>query len=155
MGAGKTVDEWDAWTDRMKTAHGNGNGHGKSLSIEAARLLPTPRAEERMQHNSADNYVALSAVQAWGQYAAAIARAEQAIGRPAPPPTETGPKGAARLSPRFVEFLMMLPEGWVTDVAGLTRNDQLKMLGNGVVPAQCAAALRAFLWDAYGIGAAA
>ena len=24
-------------------------------------------------------------------------------------------------------------------------------LGNGVVPAQCAAALRTFLWDAYGI----
>ena len=50
---------------------------------------------------------------------------------------------------------MMLPEGWVTDVTGLTRNELLKMLGNGVVPAQCAAALRAFLWDAYGIGAAA
>ena len=104
----------------------------------AVTLLPTPAHQ-----------------QAWGQYAAAIARAEQAIGRPAPPPTETGPKGAPRLSPRFVEFLMMLPEGWVTNVTGLTRNDQLKMLGNGVVPAQCAAALRAFLWDAYGIGAAA
>ena len=99
--------------------------------------------------------VAKAHQQAWDQYAAAIARAEQAIGRPAPPPTETGPKGAPRLSPRFVEFLMMLPEGWVTDVAGLTRNELLKMLGNGVVPAQCAAALRAFLWDAYGIGAAA
>lgn len=60
-----------------------------------------------------------------------------------------------RLSPRFVEWLMGLPEGWVTDVTGLTRNDELKMLGNGVFPAQCAAALRAFLWDAYGIGAAA
>jgi len=136
------------------TAPTTGNGHARNLGGEA-RLLPTPRAEERMQHNSADNYVALAAVQAWGQYAAAIARAEQAIGRPAPPPTEIGPKGTPRLSPRFVEFLMMLPEGWVTDVAGLTRNDQLKMLGNGVVPAQCAAALRAFLWDAYGIGAAA
>ena len=125
------------------------------LLATGGRLLPTPRAEERMQHNSADNYVALSAVQAWGQYEAAIARAEQAIGRPAPPPTEPGPKGTPRLSPRFVEFLMMLPEGWVTDVTGLTRNELLKMLGNGVVPAQCAAALRAFLWDAYGIGAAA
>jgi DNA (cytosine-5)-methyltransferase 1 len=165
MGAGKTVDEWDAWTDRMKTAHGNGNGHGKSLSIEAARLLPTPSVADGMgghltRSGARSNELLLPGVakahqQAWGQYAAAIARAEQAIGRPAPPPTETGPKGAARLSPRFVEFLMMLPEGWVTDVAGLSRNDQLKMLGNGVVPAQCAAALRAFLWDAYGIGAAA
>ena len=165
MGAGKTVDEWDAWTDRMKTAHGNGNGHGKSLSIEAARLLPIPKATNNENRSSewangpnlGEAVAALTPAhqQAWGQYAAAIARAERAIGRPAPPPTEPGPKGTPRLSPRFVEFLMMLPDGWVTDVAGLTRNEQLKMLGNGVVPAQCAAALRAFLWDAYGIGVAA
>ena len=44
MGAGKTVEDWDAWTDRMKAKHGNGNGHGPSLSIEALRLLPTPTA---------------------------------------------------------------------------------------------------------------
>ena len=37
MGAGKTVDDWDAWTDKMRGAHGNGNGHGKSLAIEAQR----------------------------------------------------------------------------------------------------------------------
>ncbi len=42
MGRGKTVEDWDAWTDKMKTAHGNGNGHGKSLEIEAMRMLPTP-----------------------------------------------------------------------------------------------------------------
>ena len=27
-----------------------------------------------------------------------------------------------------------IPDGWVTGVPGLTRNDQLKILGNGVVP---------------------
>ena len=43
MGEGKTVDAWDAWTAKMKAAHGNGNGHGASLAIEAQRLLPTPR----------------------------------------------------------------------------------------------------------------
>jgi DNA (cytosine-5)-methyltransferase 1 len=43
---------------------------------------------------------------------------------------------------------MGLPEGHVTDPAiGISRNDQLKALGNGVVPQQCAAALRAFLND--------
>ncbi len=36
---------------------------------------------------------------------------------------------------------MGLPEGWVTDVPGLSRNAQLKVLGNGVVPRQAAAAL--------------
>ena len=142
----------------------SGWANGPNLG-EALALLPTPSVADGMgghltRSGDRSNELLLPGVakahqQAWGQYAAAIARAEQAIGRPAPPPTEIGPKGAPRLSPRFVEFLMMLPEGWVTDVAGLTRNELLKMLGNGVVPAQCAAALRAFLWDAYGIGAAA
>ena len=44
MGAGKTVEAWDTWTDEMKAKHGNGNGHGPSLSIELLRLLPTPAA---------------------------------------------------------------------------------------------------------------
>lgn len=36
---------------------------------------------------------------------------------------------------------MGLPEGHVTAVPGLTRNEQLKLLGNGVVWQQAAAAL--------------
>jgi DNA (cytosine-5)-methyltransferase 1 len=117
MGAGKTVEDWDAWTARMKAEHGNGNGHGKSLAIEALR---------------GD----------FGPYAPAIARWEAVIGRPAPAPTEpTGKGGAHRLSPRFVEWLMGLPDGWVADT-DTTRNEQLKALGNGVVPQQAAAAIR-------------
>jgi len=47
MGRGKTVQEWDDWTERMKQAHSNGNGHGPSLAIEAKRLLlPTPAARD-------------------------------------------------------------------------------------------------------------
>jgi len=42
MGAGKTVEKWDAWTAEQREKHRNGNGHGKSLSIEVQRLLPTP-----------------------------------------------------------------------------------------------------------------
>jgi DNA (cytosine-5)-methyltransferase 1 len=41
----------------------------------------------------------------------------------------------------FVEFLMGLPTGHVTSVPDLSRNDQLKLLGNGVVPQQAVAAL--------------
>jgi hypothetical protein len=44
MGAGKTVSQWDAWTAEQREKHRNGNGHGKSLSIEVQRLLPTPQA---------------------------------------------------------------------------------------------------------------
>ncbi len=40
---------------------------------------------------------------------------------------------------------MGLPIGWVTDVPGLSRNAQLKALGNGVVPQQCALAVPALL----------
>ena len=36
---------------------------------------------------------------------------------------------------------MGLPAGHVTDVPGLSRNAQLKALGNGVVPQQAIAAL--------------
>lgn len=45
MGRGKTVAQWDEWTDKMRDKHDNGNGHGKSLEIEAQRLLPTPTAQ--------------------------------------------------------------------------------------------------------------
>jgi DNA (cytosine-5)-methyltransferase 1 len=38
MGEGKSVEWWDSWTDRMRESHGNGNGHGKSLAIEAQRI---------------------------------------------------------------------------------------------------------------------
>lgn len=45
-----------------------------------------------------------------------------------------------KLNAKFVEYMMGLPAGWVTD-CGLTRAQQLKMLGNGVVPQQAELAL--------------
>ncbi len=66
-----------------------------------------------------------------------------------PPPTEIGGKGGRRLSPAFSEWMMGLPQGWVTDAPGITRNEALKALGNGVVPQQAAAAIRTMLaWEA-------
>ncbi|WP_347975678.1 DNA cytosine methyltransferase [Microbacterium sp. ProA8] len=77
----------------------------------------------------------------WRDYEPAIRRWEHVIGRLAPSPTAPdGRNGAHRLSARFVEWMMGLPEGHVTDV-GLTRAQQLKALGNGVVPQQAALAL--------------
>lgn len=46
-----------------------------------------------------------------------------------------------KLNARFVEYMMGLPVGWVTDL-GLSRSQQLKMLGNGVVPQQAHYALQ-------------
>jgi len=83
----------------------------------------------------------------WGDYEPAILRWEIELGRPAPRPTEpTGRNQGHRLSPRFTEWMMGLPAGWVTDPAiGISRNDQLKACGNGVVPQQAMAALRDML----------
>lgn len=66
----------------------------------------------------------------------AIRRWERITGRPAPCPTEPGTRGNRRLSPLFTEWMMGLPEGWVTAVPGIPRKEQLKILGNGVVPRQ-------------------
>lgn len=130
------------------TAPTTGNGHARNLGVET-RLLPTPRASDgpdatshaRSWSTTDRNLHNIAREQSWGDYAPAIARWETTIGRAAPPPTETGPKGSPRLSPRFVEWMQGLPEGWVTDVPDLTRNEQLKALGNGVVPQQAAAAV--------------
>lgn len=78
----------------------------------------------------------------WGDYGPAIKRWELILGRPAPAPTVTGKRGGQQLSAVFTEWLMGWPEGWVTAVPGLSRNDQLKICGNGVVNLQAEAALR-------------
>jgi DNA (cytosine-5)-methyltransferase 1 len=46
MGRGRTPEEWDDWRGEMQERHRNGNGHGRSLEIEAQRLLPTPLASD-------------------------------------------------------------------------------------------------------------
>jgi len=84
----------------------------------------------------------------WGEYTAAISRWSSVLGRPAPYPTEPGRTGRPRLAAVFVEWLMGLPQGWVTGVAGVSRTAQLRALGNGVIPAQAATAVTLLLRDA-------
>ena len=84
-------------------------------------------------------------VQNWGKFEPAIRRWEETLGRPAPAPTKPdGKDGAHRLSSAFTEWMMGLPDGWITDV-GLSRNEELKACGNGVVPQQAELALRILL----------
>ena len=123
------------------------------LFATGGRLLPTPVVtdsfgarnetsgrKEGTQHHSGRTLGDVAWLDAWGEYGPAIHRWEDILGRPAPAPTEPG-KNRPRLSSRFVEWLMGLADGHVTGV-GLTRNQELKALGNGVVPQQGAAALR-------------
>ncbi|MEV7122884.1 DNA cytosine methyltransferase [Kitasatospora griseola] len=72
----------------------------------------------------------------WGEYAAAITRWER-VTRPAPAPVDS----RGRLAPAFVEWVMGLENGWVTQVTGISRSAQLTALGNGVVPQQAAYAM--------------
>jgi len=80
----------------------------------------------------------------WGRYARVIARWEHITGRAAPTPAllseDTGPRPSAE----FVEWLMGLPEMWATDPNnGLTANQQITALGNGVLPLQAVVAIDA------------
>src|SRR5690554_6553508 len=126
--------------------HKGRNQRGDATCLPGA-LLPTPRASDGEkggpnQRDSHGNPMLSAAVQPgrWGRYDAAIARWERVTGRPAPEPTQPGTRGQPRLSPLFVEWLMGLPAGHVTDHVG--RSAALRILGNGVVPQQGAHAIR-------------
>ncbi len=126
------------------------------LPAKTQRLLPTPDAscgtgggshpDQRKGHTAQIiDYALLHGSPQWGTYEAAIRR-QEALSRPAPSPTEPNRKGNPRLSARFAEWMMWLPDGWVTDPAiGLSRTEQLKAIGNGVVPPQAIAAFRYLL----------
>lgn len=110
---GESFTTWEERRQRTQERVRNGNGFGTPLSIA-------------VQPESGK----------FGQYADAIARWEPIIGRPAPDPTVNG-----RLNPRFVEWMQGCDDGWVCDVPNLSRAEQLKALGNGVVKQQAVAAL--------------
>ncbi len=88
------------------------------------------RGEPNQGNRSADG-----ATTNWGRYGPAIDRWERVLGRPAPEPITDG-----KLSPLFVEWMMGLDEGHVTDIAASPAK-ALACLGNGVVPQQAKRAL--------------
>jgi DNA (cytosine-5)-methyltransferase 1 len=140
-------------------AQGKADATGKPPASGLGSLPPTPAAaygqrgqdfaRANREGSGGDDLVTI-AVKAdrdhqWGKYAPAIARWEQIVG-PAPAPTEPNKNGNPRLSAAFSEWLMGWPAGWVTDPdIGISRNDQLRILGNGVVVQQATAALRYLL----------
>ena len=100
--------------------HSNTNGQRRTL-------VSDKRREKR--HQGQSQFVSRELVQA-------------IYNQEVPPPLDQG-----KLNAKFVEYMMGLPDGWVTDV-GLSRAQQLKILGNGVVPQQAEYALE-LLWETY------
>ena len=81
----------------------------------------------------------------FGKFEPAIRRWEKITGMPAPEPTKPdGKDGSHRLSSLFTEWMMGLEPGWITGV-GLSRKDELRACGNGVVPQQAKLALTILL----------
>ena len=79
-------------------------------------------------------------------YLPAVYRWEKILGRKSPRWTIIGDNSKPKLNPMFSEWLMGLPEGWVTSPEiGLSYGRQLMILGNGVVPQQAEAALASML----------
>lgn len=136
------LDDTDAGTSRERE-------RSRAVAVDrgAETATDTERGSGRLDQDESERLLGLGEV-SWGAYGPAIHRWESVLGRPAPDPTEPGRNGRPRLSPVFVEWLMGLDPGHVTDPAiGLSRNAQLKALGNGVVPQQAALALRLLLPD--------
>ena len=159
-------------TQNMTTGPGtSGRDGGLNLQTAAVTLLPTPTVSDSRggrnatsgrqggtQHHDGWTLSDVAYAERWGVYADAIARWETVLDRPAPDPTQLSERnGRPQLSPRFVEWVMGVPEGWVTDGApGIgenargkwtapgERNAFLSLLGDGVVP-QWAAGQVAFL----------
>ena len=121
-------------------------------------LLPTPMASDTRTPAPGDTrrrtppLRTRATMTGFGDYAPAITRWEQVIGRTAPSPTIPSPTGKPRLSHHFTEWMMGLPEGWICDPAlwvdyppTKARSLCLRMAGNGVVPQQAAWAIHALL----------
>jgi DNA (cytosine-5)-methyltransferase 1 len=121
---------------------------GDYTADDRLRLMGREQGEERREgpavHGRPGRSGRLSAARLadphfdqWGPVAPSVARWEYVTGRRAP--------GIHDRLEVIAEWLMGLPDGWITDVPGVTRNEALKLAGNGVVPQQAEAALRFLL----------
>lgn len=139
-------------------------GHSVALSdVVAFDLLPTPRSSrgastteiaynlgaERSDDERTQGVAVFTRPAEWGKYAAAVERHAMMLGRAPAAPTQPNTKGNPELAPPFVEWMMCMPAGWITDPAlwehlspRKAREVQLRILGNGVVPIQALYAYR-------------
>lgn len=142
-------------TSRDRHRHaGPQGGHGFQAAVVAGGAATgrpgSGRSQRRLvavpESGSNTDVASMAHGMDWGVYDPAIRRWERELGRLVPCPTQPGKHGRPVLAPVFVEHLMGLPEGWVTNLP-LPRTAQLRALGNGVVPQQAAHAVSLLLAD--------
>ena len=118
-------------TDTDSDGHGQQLHAGAMASMEREAKVGTQQRERaRGEFNPGSD---------WGKYTPVIRQWELVLKRTVPAPTIPH-KDRQRLNPVFVEWMMGLDEGHVTG-HGLSSAQELKMLGNGVVPQQARAAV--------------
>ena len=119
----------DVWADgyeRAITKESPNRGVGLPTWANRMKLLRTPTAAEvdggpvhpdvaKAKGQTLRLTGQVLAKENWGDFTLAIERWEKLTGRPAPEPTlPDGQKGQERLSAKFTEWLMGLPDGWIT-----------------------------------------
>lgn len=115
-------------------------------------LLPTPTVQDgannagpsQFRRNTLPLNAQVTVEEDWGKYKESINLWEKVFG-PAPEPTQNL-FGKKVLNPEFSEWMMGWPFGWVTDPdIGISRSNQLKIIGNGVVKQQAVYAIKSLL----------
>lgn len=154
---------WDAQWACVRASDVGAPHHRERLFIlaypdcfgqQASRLIRRPAPQITWDNNLHDTLAGLNDAAninhemklRWGDSAPAILTWAILTGHNPPPIVGDRQDYRAETTTEFIEWMMGLPPGWVTSPEiGLTRSQQLKALGNGVVPAQAAYALNHLL----------
>ena len=120
----------DAGTKSQDAWRAEDHGHRPADGVGAAPNPDSPGQQVECRPSTMGR-----PTQRFGRYQPAVDRWAHIIGRPPP-----DPMAGRQLNARLVEWMMGLPDGWVTDL--IPNRAALKVLGNGVVPQQAAHAIR-------------
>jgi DNA (cytosine-5)-methyltransferase 1 len=124
----------------FSAAYPNSGGYGQQQDTYRMGRMETSSALKASEWERSRRELDAGSHTNWAKYTDAVMRWEKVTGRYAPFPTMYVNEKQT-LNPVWVEWMMGLPEGHVTG-HGLKRTQELKMLGNGVVPQQAALALK-------------
>jgi DNA (cytosine-5)-methyltransferase 1 len=154
---GELPREYSSWAEINGKVPAEWRDGAAAEEDQTAHLMRTPDAYAGIRGGSQDpdkkkagNHTVTLSDQIekgtnYGRFEPAVRRWEAITGNLAPAPTKPdGKHGNPRLSSHFTEWMMGLEPGWITGV-GLSRKDELKACGNGVVPQQAKLALTILL----------